>query len=287
MKYLKLSIITLFLLSCSNLQLRFITKIKSSSKITNQSSTSDLDLIPNIIRDENSLPIFEVKDFKTNSPSKIENMVWNEFSLMGIKLVGTIVTSAWDIYLEEKSTLKGIQKRFGKTKVVIPRDHHDGNNICYKDNKKGIVIKFHEDFYGGPQLGTYKVSKEKDISKFKNCLSIKLENVETKSGLRLGMIRQDVEKLFNTEPFKSAKSFKSRKQFNSYSPPEGAFLTAEMFNNNKQIYYDIKETWKVKCPKSLDSSQICMLTIYLSIDIQFESNKVSSFNINAEQEFAR
>ena len=280
----------LLICSCSSLQLRFINK-ESSSNVINQIKDFNINLIPNIVRDEKSISIFEKKETNTKPASQITNLVWDKFSLMGIKLQGTI-TFVPNHILDKGSTLEGIQKKFGKTKVIIPKDHHDGKNICYKDNNKNIIVKFYEDFFGGPDLGAYKVSKEKDVSIFKECLSKNLENIETKSGLKIGMNRKEVENLFYMEPFKSAKKFNSIKEANNYEFSKKMFLTTKTVNNKEILYYLISDWWREKClvyelinhrfrKKYPKEYQICNWQIVLTIKIHFKLDKVSSFKIEA------
>ena len=279
MKYIKKLIIIFFLSSCFNLHPRSINT-KLSAKISQKAEAGNIKinpLTPNIRKD---MTIY-VHESNTKPPSPIFSLIWDKFSLMDIKLARTnfFVNS---LIRDKNFTLNGIQERFGKTKVIIPKEHIDGNSICYKDNKKNIVVNFYESFINPPGLQSYKVSKEKDV---KDCLIIDLKNAETKLGLKIGMKRKELEKIFSMEPFKSAIKLNSIEKAYEFSPDE-VTLTSVMVNNREQLFYIIEDQWKERCSErgfldQNDKEGYCYFGIILTIDISFKSNKVSSFTISA------
>ena len=98
------------------------------------------------------------------------------------------------------------------------------------------------------------------------------------------MKKQDVEKLFSYEPFKSAKKHNSREESSSYTFPEGVWLTAETVNNNELLYFFVRHRWKEKCQaRQIQDREICKWNVYLTITIKFNFDKVSSFEIEAER----
>ena len=207
-------------------------------------------------------------------PSKIVKIIWNDFSLIGIKLIATDYSKPRD--KDDPFTLKDVQKKLGKAKIVtIKKEHHEDNSICYKDNKRNIMIKFEESWINEPNLSSYRVSKEKDVSKYTDCLSIELENVKTKSGLKIGMNRQEVEKIFSVEPFKSAKKFNSQKEVDNYIFNTSQYTYKLVKNNQIQYSTDWGE---------VDTKNRIQLSISIFIEIQFQFDKVSSFEVTAFQE---
>ena len=210
------------------------------------------------------------KKVKSNAKNKYKssllNIVWDDLSLMGIKL---------DAFrIDKDSDIKNIQKKWGITKILKSTNHHGGDWICYKDLKQRIIIEFEDHFLGGGLI-RYKVSQD-DVSKYKDCLSIVLENIETKSGLKIGLNRNKVKKIFSIKPFKDLRRVNSIQEILQHTS-ENIY-----FENEQQLIYYLLEDWT-------DNSWLYFgengkkkpmpVSTFLKITIIFKHNKVSSFEI--------